>query len=294
MKKNHLKGNLFLLAAALIWGIAFVAQSEGMKYVGPYTMQASRFTLAGLMMVPVILIGKRKPSPTGLPFGTVLLKGALCGVFLWVASTMQQYGLIYTSVGKSGFITALYIVLVPLTGIFLHKRVGVRVWAAVGIAVVGLYFLCMSDMSAINIGDILTLGCALFFCFQILCVDGIGESIDGIWLSCIQSLTSALISYIAMFSFETPSMSAILDAWLPIAYAGILSGGLAYCFQILGQRSTDPTVASLLMSLESVFAALAGWLIIGQTLTDREMIGCVLMFGAIILAQIPVRNKKTA
>ncbi|MBQ5749244.1 MAG: DMT family transporter, partial [Oscillospiraceae bacterium] len=256
MKKEHLKGNLFLLAAALIWGIAFVAQSEGLKYVGPFTMQATRFTLAGLLMVPLIVFGKRKPSPVGLPFRKVLLSGALCGAFLWIGSTLQQCGLLYTTVGKSGFITALYIVLVPLMGIFLHKRVGVQVWVAVAIAVVGLYYLCMTDMSAINIGDIMTLACALFFCLQILCVDKVGGMVDGIWLSCIQSLTCAVISYVPMFLFETPRMDAILDAWLPIAYAGILSGGVAYCFQILGQRSTAPSVASLLMSLEAVFAAL--------------------------------------
>ena len=294
MKKEHLKGNLYLLAAALIWGIAFVAQTEGMKYVGPFTMQATRFTLAGALMVPVILIGKRKPSPSDLPFGKVLLGGALCGVCLWIASTLQQHGLLYTTVGKSGFITALYIVLVPLMGIFLHKRVGVQVWLAVAIAVVGLYYLCMTDMSAINFGDILTLACALFFSLQILCVDKVGCYVDGIWLSCIQSFTCAIISFVAMFLFETPSMKDILQAWLPICYAGLLSGGVAYCFQILGQRSTAPTIASLLMSLEAVFAAIAGWLLIGQTLSRGELLGCLLMFVAIILAQIPIQFKKRA
>ncbi len=294
MKTGHMKGNLLLLAAAIIWGAAFVAQSEGMKYIGPFTMQATRFFLAGIVMIPVIVFGKRKPSPTGLPLSKVLLRGALCGVFLWSASTLQQYGLIYTSVGKSGFITALYIILVPLAGIFLHKRIGHRVWIAVAIAVVGLYFLCISGASSVNIGDVLTLGCAAFFCAQILYVDRIGESIDGIWLSCIQSMTSAVISSVMMFLFEEPRMDAIMNCWLPIAYAGILSGGLAYSLQILGQRDTEPTIASLIMSLEAVFAALFGWLLIGQGLSSRELVGCVLMFGAIILAQLPAKVKQQA
>ncbi len=298
MKQQQLKGSLLLLLTAMIWGIAFVAQKEGVSRIGPFTMQATRFFLAGTVLLPFALAGRKRQAAlreqSGLSRGGVLLRGFLCGLLLCAASTFQQFGLLYTSVGKSGFITTLYIVLVPLAGIFLGKKVGGRVWASVVIAVAGLYFLCMHGTMNVNTGDLLTLVSAFFFMAQILYIDHIGACMDGILLACIQSYTCCVIGAIGMLIFETPSWSAILSCWLPICYAGILSGGVAYTLQILGQRYTEPTLASLLMSLESVFAALGGWLILHQTLAPRELLGCALMFAAIILAQLPGKAKQTA
>ena len=298
MKQQQLKGSLLLLLTAMIWGIAFVAQKEGVSRIGPFTMQATRFFLAGTVLLPFALAGRKRQAAlreqSGLSRGGVLLRGFLCGLLLCAASTFQQFGLLYTSVGKSGFITTLYIVLVPLAGIFLGKKVGGRVWASVVIAVAGLYFLCMHGTMSVNAGDLLTLVSAFFFMAQILYIDHIGACMDGILLACIQSYTCCVIGAIGMLIFETPSWSAILSCWLPICYAGILSGGVAYTLQILGQRYTEPTLASLLMSLESVFAALGGWLILHQTLAPRELLGCALMFAAIILAQLSGKAKQTA
>ena len=296
--KQQLKGSLLLLLTAMIWGTAFVAQKEGMDHIGPFTMQAARFFLSGTVLLPFVLAGRRQQAAlrekSGLSRGGVLLRGVICGLLLCAASTFQQFGLIYTSVGKSGFITTLYIVLVPLAGIFLGKRAGGRVWVSVAVAVAGLYFLCMGGVERVNPGDLLTLASAFFFTAQILYIDHLGTSMGGVQLACIQSYTCSVVAAIGMLLFETPSWDAILSCWLPICYAGILSGGVAYTLQILGQRYTDPTLASLLMSLESVFAAVGGWLILHQTLSPRELIGSALMFAAIILAQLPGKAKKTA
>ncbi len=296
--KEQVRGSLLLLLTAMIWGTAFVAQKEGMDHIGPFTMQATRFFLSGTVLLPFVLAGRKQQAilrrQQGITFGGVLLRGFICGLLLCAASTFQQFGLIYTSVGKSGFITTLYIVLVPLAGIFLGKKVGARTWLSVLIAVAGLYFLCMNGESAINTGDVLTLISAFFFMAQILYIDRIGTTVGGVQLACIQSYTCTLVAGIGMLLFETPSWDAILGCWLPICYAGILSGGVAYTLQILGQQHTDPTLASLIMSLESVFAALGGWLILHQTLSVRELTGSALMFAAIILAQLPGKAKQRA
>jgi drug/metabolite transporter (DMT)-like permease len=210
-----------------------------------------------------------------------------------VASAFQQIGILYTTVGKAGFITAMYIVLVPLCGLFLHKKVGKKVWIGVVLAVAGLYLLCMSERLSVNKGDLLMLICALCFAIHILVVDHFGRQTDGVKLSCIQFFVCALLSGILMLLLETPSWETIRAAWLPICYAGLLSSGAGYTLQILGQKDTDPTVASLLMSLESVFAAIAGWLLLHERFSLRELAGVVLMAGAIVLAQLPEgRNSK--
>ena len=292
---KQLRGSLMLLLTAVIWGAAFVAQSEGMKYVGPLTMQASRFLLAGLVILPVVWICDRKGlthyRPAGRAgWGKFLLSSLICGSFIFVASTFQQYGLLYTTVGKSGFITSLYIILVPLIGLLLGRRVSPLVWGGVALAAVGLYFLCMTGGVSFNPGDLMTLASALFFSFQILWIDKVSPYTDGVRLACGQFFVCAFFSLIAMAIFETPTWGAILRCWLPIFYAGALSGGVAYTLQILGQRDTEPAVASLLMSLESFFAALFGWLLLGQSLSGREIFGCALMLAAIILAQLPYRR----
>ena len=295
---KQLRGSLLLLLTAMIWGAGFVAQSAGMEYVGPFTMQACRFTLSGLTLLPVLALRRtgakspRRMPPAGAR--RALCCGGVCGLLLFGGSTLQQFGLLHTTVGKSGFITALYILMVPLLGLFLHQKPGRRIWICVPLALVGLYLLCLSGGdSGVNTGDLLTLACALFFALHILYIDRVGASVDGIRFSCVQLFVTALLSALCMLLWESPSWHAIRSCWLPILYAGVLSGGVAYTLQILGQRDTSPVLASMLLSLESVFAALFGALLLpAQALQRREMLGCGLMFAAILLAQLPQRNRK--
>ena len=203
-----------------------------------------------------------------------------------MASSFQQIGIGYTTVGKAGFITALYIIIVPILGIFLKKKVPLAVWLSVFIAAVGMYLLCITEKFTIGMGDLLMLACAFCFSAHILVIDHFSPHVDGVRMSCIQFFTCSLLSAVAMFLFEKPNLPDILSAWLPILYAGVLSSGVGYTLQIIAQKNTNPTVASLLMSLESVFAVLAGWVLLGQKLSLRELLGCVLVFAAILLAQL--------
>ncbi len=294
---KRLRADLLLVAAAAIWGSAFVAQSAGMGYVGPFTFQATRSFLGGLVLLPVIALrGRRKtaavPSGSGGRKKDLWTAGLLCGTCLFVAASLQQVGLLYTSAGKSGFITALYVVLVPCAGLLLGRRAPLTVWLGALLAAAALYLLCIDETLTIGLGELLTLGCALCFTGHILAVDHFSERVDGVELSCIQFFVCAVLAAVVMFLFETPLLSDILRAWLPIGYAGMLSCGVAYTFQILGQRDTSPTVASLLMSLESVFAVLSGAVLLGEQLEPQEYLGCGLMFAAIVLAQLPKRGAR--
>ena len=292
MNRFVLKQSLLLLLAATIWGVAFVAQSVGMEYVGPFTFLASRSVIGALVLIPYIMIRDRKVAVSRM--GTrndskrLMAGGVCCGCLLFIASILQQIGIVHTTVGKSGFITAMYIVIVPILSVFLKKKAGIKIWVGVVLAVVGLYFLCMTPGNVLlQKGDVLTFFCAVAFSFHILTVDYFAPQLDGVKLSCIQFATCGLLSGIGMFLFEAPTIEAVLAAWLPILYAGALSSGVAYTLQIVGQRGMNPTVASLLMSMESVISVIAGWAILQQRLSHRELIGCVLMFGAIILVQLP-------
>lgn len=209
-----------------------------------------------------------------------------------MASSLQQIGIQYTTTGKAGFVTAFYIVIVPVLGIFLHKKISGNVWIAVVLALVGLYFLCMTESFTIGKGDIYIFACAFVFSIQILMVDHFAPKVDGVKLSCLEFLVSGLLSLFFMFSLERPTLSGILAAGIPILYAGVLSCGVAYTFQILGQRDSNPAIASLIMSLESTFSVLAGWLLLHETLSTREAIGCIFMFVAILLAQLPEKKKE--
>ena len=220
-----------------------------------------------------------------------MLGGICCGVMLCIASNFQQFGISFTTVGKAGFITAMYILIVPILGLFMKKKVGIKVWLGVVLATIGLYMLCMTSESfSLSKGDFLVLICAGFFSLHILIIDYFSPKVDGVRMSCIQFFVCGVISTAIAFIFENPSFSAILSGWLPILYAGVLSCGVAYTLQIVGQKNMDPTVASLILSLESVFSVLAGWVILHQTLSVRELFGCVLMFLAIILAQLPEKG----
>ena len=311
MNKFVLRQSLLLLLAATIWGVAFVAQSVGMDYVGPYTFLASRSFLGAAVLLPVIYIRDRKKacsfvknqSNGQLEDGTVrknrqqmkqlLIAGACCGTCLFVASILQQIGIMYTTVGKSGFITAMYIIVVPVLGIFLKKKVGIRIWCGVALAVTGLYFLCMTPGNFfIQKGDVLTGFCAIVFSFHILTVDYFAPKLDGVKMSCVQFLTCGILAFIGMLVFEQPTLDGVFAAWLPILYAGAMSSGVAYTLQIVGQKGLNPTVASLLMSMESVISVIAGFLILNQALSMREILGCIIMFCAIVLVQLPDRVEK--
>lgn len=298
MELKQLRNSLILLLTAIIWGVAFVAQSEGMEYVGPFTFVFTRFIIAGFALLPIIYIFKFKGSKKAetkskFTFKDILLPGILCGLFLGIASSLQQIGIQYTTVGKAGFITAFYIIFVPIVGIMLKKRTSPLIWISVVIALIGLYFLCINESFSIQQGDILVFLCALVFSGHILVVDHFSPKVDGMILSCAQFFVIAGLALIPMLIFEKPSFDHILSAWQPILYAGLLSSAVGYTFQIIGQKGLNPTLASLIMSLESVVSVLAGMILLGQNLTSRELLGCVFMFIAIILAQIPYKTKES-
>ena len=296
-----MKNSLILLLTAFIWGVAFVAQSVGGEAVGCFTFNGVRSLIGGLVLLPVIsFLDRQKKKELGEEAfleqkgdkKTLLIGGISCGLMLCIASNFQQFGISFTTVGKAGFITAMYILIVPILGLFMKKKVGMKVWLGVVLATIGLYMLCMtSERFSLSKGDLLVLICAGFFSLHILIIDYFSPKVDGVRLSCIQFFVCGIISTVIAFVFENPNESAILSGWLPILYAGVLSCGVAYTLQIIGQKNMDPTVASLILSLESVFSVLAGWVILKQTLSVRELFGCVLMFLAIILAQLPEKSK---
>lgn len=294
--RKQFKGIIFLLLATIIWGSAFVSQSVGMDHIGPFTFQAVRCLLAVVGLIPVILISDHFKND-GKNFIKRWLDprlwkaGLLCGIPLFLACNLQQIGLVDTDAGKSGFLTAMYIVIVPVIGIFLKKKPTIMVPISVTLAVAGLYFLSCVGVTQINIGDLLTLGCALMFAVQIIFIDLFANDTDALRLNAIQALVCAVLSAAVMVFSEQPSWQGIADCALPLAHAGFLSMGAAYAFQILGQQNLEPTAASLIMSLESVFAVIFGMLLLHETMTGWEILGCVLVFSAVVLSQIPVKSK---
>lgn len=294
MKSLRLRGNLMLLLTALIWGSAFVAQRSGMEYIGPFTFNAVRCFIGAIVLLPVILIldSGRKRRGLSLPRTkkerrALITAGVLCGLILFVASSLQQIALVHTAAGKTGFITALYIVFVPVLGLFIGKRVPLNVWVSVLVAVVGLYFLCLTEELSISGWDILVLMCAIAFSVHILAIDHYSTRVDGIKMACMQYFVCGIISVFPMLLTETPKLGDIAPVWFQLFYAGAFSCGIAYTLQIMAQRYTEPAVASLLMSVEAVFALLAGLLLLGEQLTEREWMGCFFMFTAILLSQLP-------
>lgn len=290
---RKMKSNLLLALAAFIWGIAFVAQSVSMDHIGPWTFTCIRNFIAAAtlyILMPVLkkFTGNEEKSSNKKE---MWIGGICCGIALAIASMFQQTGIIYTTVGKAGFLTALYTVIVPLLSLFLGKKSKWNVYVAVGISIIGMYFLCMNEDFSIAYGDILVLICALMFAFHILIVDHFVQKIDGIQLSCIQFLTSGLFCLIPMLVFEHPNLTDIFAAAVPILYAGILSSGAGYTLQIVGQKDADPSIAGMILSLESVFAALAGTILLHEVLSLRELFGCILVFSAIIFSQMQFHKK---
>lgn len=305
MKSRQVRNSILLVLTAFIWGIAFVAQSEGGNAVGPFTFNGIRSLIGSIVLLPVIALLDRmkltsKKPVTKAEKKTLLIGGLSCGVLLFLASSAQQLGIcLGTPAGKAGFLTACYILLVPVLGLFLKKKCGVRVWTGIAITLVGLYLLCMSETLRLQSSDLLLLACALLFAVHILVIDYFSPRVDGVRMSCIQFLVCGILSLIPMFFSEIRVgadvwLAKLTDpgAWLAILYAGVLSCGVAYTLQIVGQNGINPTVASMLLSLESVFSVLAGWIILKQSLGAKELLGCGLISIAIILAQLPEKKKE--
>lgn len=316
VKTHKLRNTFFLFLTAMIWGAAFVAQSVSMDYIGPFTFICLRSVIGGLFLIPVIIVldGIRKKSQNEsadvvnseniLHIETeekqrlswknkqLIEGGIVCGIFLFFANCFQQTGIQYTTVGKAGFITTFYIIIVPLIGLFFKKYCGILTWIGVVVALAGLYFLCITQKLTIQRGDALILCCSVLYAGQILAINHYNPFVDGVKMSCIQFLTGGILGAVFMLLFENPSIAMILSAAGPILYTGIMSTGVGYTLQIVGQKGLNPTVAALILSLESVFSALSGYLFLHQVLTTRELIGCALMFIAIVLAQLPDIRRK--
>ena len=297
--KKAFGGNIALLLAAFIWGTSFVAQSVGMESVEAFTFNGIRMFLGCAALLPLIVfmqIRKRKndtrtEAEKKKQAAVQLKSGVICGVILYCASSFQQFAFNYSTPGKIGFITALYMLLVPVFGLALKQRPRLFVWFAVLMGCVGAYLLCVDAEMTIGKGELLTLACAVFYAIHILYIDSVVDKVDGVLLSFTQFFVVGVISAVCMLIFETPQAENIQAAMVPMLYSGIMSSGIAYTLQIIGQKHTQPAVASLLMCLESVFAVLSGWVILHGALTGREILGCVIMFVAIILTNLPERKK---
>lgn len=290
--KSNIKGSLILILCAFIWGMAFSAQSTATNYIGPFTFVFLRSALTSLVLFAAYPLFRRGDAQRGEKPGrrAYWTVGCALGVLLFAACALQQIGIAYTTAAKSGFITALYIVLIPIIGVFMGRRIGKLVWIGVVVALVGLCLLCLKDDLSINIGDGITLGCALVFSFHIIVIDKYACGMNPVLLSAIQFGVGAIIALPIMLLTETPSLDSILSCWTSIVYAAVCSGAIGYTLQFIGQKYTDPTLASLVLCLESAFAALGGWILLGQGLTPRELIGCVLMLSASVIAQLPERS----
>ena len=316
---KKLKGDLMLVLTAMVWGGSFVAQKSGMELIGPFAFNGIRTIIGGIVLIPLIMVLDRMKSKKQASAPAVkadaadsalseadkkndqklLITGSICcGLALLVAGMLQQIGMMYTTAGKAGFITALYVVLVPIFGRILGKKIRPLIWLCVLASAFGLYLLCMpasGGFGHINKGDLIVLACALCFAVHILLIDYFSPKVDGVRLSCLQFFIAGILCVILMFpldpvlGYDIPSLNQLLDAWIPIVYAGALSCGAGYTMQIVAQADTDPAVASMILCLESVFAVIAGMLILGESLSLREAAGCIIMFAAILAAQLPAK-----
>ena len=307
-KLYNLRGSAYLSLTAIIWGVAFVFQSMGNEHMEPLTFTSSRYILGGLVLLPIVIIkyfnprflADRDEIPVSkVPKKYAVLSGLLCGAALGAASVFQQYGVKYTTVGKAGFITTLYIILTPILGLLQEKKCHFTVWIGAAAAIIGLYLLCITDRLTVSPGDLLVLVCALFFTIHIMLIDRFAPKTNGVMLSCMQFFVSGISCGILAFIFESPTVEQFQSGLIPILYVGIMSSGVAYTLQILGQRNFNPTIAAMIMSLESVVSAVTGYfayelgfLSQDQSLTATQILGCVIMFAAVIFVQLPFDKLK--
>ena len=306
-RKRELKGSLLLFITAFIWGTAFVAQKSGMDTISPIAFNGIRTVIGGIALLPVIwFMGRRRKGNASQDDKTdnklVWIGGICCGIFLMLAGNIQQVGMYYTTAGKSGFITALYVIFVPIAGLFLKKKIRPIFWACVLASAVGLYLLCIpagGGFGDVNKGDVIIFICALFFTGHILCIDYFSPKVDGVKMSCIQFFVAGLVACMLapiidpMLGFDLPTLSGIREGWFQLFYSGVMSCGVAYTLQVVAQADVNPTLSSMILCLESVFAVLAGAFILGEGMGLREVIGCVLMFAAILVAQMPAKDQET-
>lgn len=300
--RGHARSNLLLLMTAIIWGSAFIAQSKGADVIGPFTFNTVRYALAVVALLPVIYIFSRKRNsentvdqdiPKANGTKTLIIGGIATGIALFTASSLQQYAMAFTTAAKAGFITTLYVILVPIVGIFLKKKIRPIIWFCALLAVIGLYLLSIKPGTfSISRGDFFVLLCALAFTGHILIIDYFSPKTDGVKLSCIQFAVVSIASFVAMMMTETFVLSEVLDAIIPLLYTGVLSSSVGYTCQIIAQKKADPVISSLILSLESVFAAIFGALILHESMSGREITGCAIMFVAIIIAQLPEKKNR--
>ena len=295
---KQLRASCMLFCTALIWGTAFVAQKEGMNLIGPMAFSGIRTLVGGVVLIPVILAFAKSKGEKVVIDRIHIIGGICCGLALGVAGSVQQIGLFYTSVAHSGFITALYVVIVPIAGLFMRKRVRPVIWGCVAAAAIGLYLLCIpsTGFGSVNIGDVIMFGSALGFAGHIIVIDYFSPKTNGIVLSCIQFFVAGVFSCVLtpvvdpLLGFALPTVAGITGSWFTILYAGALSCGLAYTFQVVAQKDTDPTLAALILCLESVIALVAGMIILGEMMSGREIVGCIVMFAAIVVANLPAKE----
>lgn len=291
---KKLRGSLMLLTAAFIWGTAFVAQSKGMDYVAPFTYNAVRTLIGGVVLIPMVFLfgqkSRRKVSENNNKIS--FIGGIICGLVLFAASSFQQLGISLTSAGKAGFITALYIVIVPVISIIFGQKSNLKMWLCAFTAIIGFYLLCIKEGFRLSKGDLYVLICAVFYSVHIIVIDHFNsKGAEPVKMSCVQFFTAGSIMMICMFIFESPALSAVWAAKYTILYAGVMSCGVAYTLQIIGQKYTESAAAALIMSLESVFAALAGWIILSEHMSMKEFAGCILVFAAVVFSQLDISFK---
>ncbi|MCV6610041.1 MAG: DMT family transporter [Amphritea sp.] len=294
METRNIRADLILLLVAAIWGFAFVAQRLGMDYLGPFGFNGSRFLLGALSLLPLLLIFKAKPGSTESP---AMIKGSIAaGVCLFLGASLQQAGLLYTSAGNAGFITGLYIIIVPLLGLLIGQTTRINTWLGGILAVTGLYYLSVNDDFSVNTGDLLVLSSALFWALHVIIIGKLASQLDNLRLAILQFLICALLSLLVAMVFEQDTLSVenIIAAWQPIAYAGLLSVGVAYTLQVVAQRDAPASHAAIIMSLEAVFAVLGGWWLLAEEFSNRALIGCSLMLAGMILSQITLRRRRKA
>ncbi|MCK5153458.1 MAG: DMT family transporter [Spirochaetales bacterium] len=285
MKSNTLKNDFFLLITAVIWGFSFTAQRAGMEFIGPFTFNGVRFLIGAVSILPLIYFEKKSNSPGEHNFKQLIIYGGAGGILLYLGASLQQIGIVYTSAGKAGFITGMYVIIVPILGIFFRHKAGWRRWTGAVLSITGLYFLSVKGNIHINIGDIFVLLSAFFWASHVIAISHFSPRVNALKLAFMQYVFCGVLSLISAFIFEDVQKSTILLAWLPILYGSIFSVGIAYTLQVYAQKKAHPAHAAIILSLEGVFAVIGGWLLLGENLGAKGIIGCALMLGGMFVSQ---------